>query len=166
MTNTQIIGLGVRLFSVWLFVYVVRNVPGMWNFNITESDASANLGVAVAVLILLGVIALLWFFPLTVATKLLPRVQSEGSLALPLDQVQAVGFCLLGLWILATGIPSASYWLLMSYHAVKPGSLLSFQPRDFASMTATGVQIILGIWLLFGAKGLRGLLRWARSAGS
>ncbi len=166
MTSTQIVGLGVRLFSVWLFVYVVRNVPAMWNFNVAESDASANVAVAVVAAVVLAIVAVLWFFPLTVARKLLPRTQSEDRLALPLEQVESAGFCLVGLWIVATAVPSAFYWILMSYYVLKPGSLLSLSPYELASMSSIGVQLILGIWLFFGAKGLRGLLRWARSAGS
>lgn len=166
MTGTQIVGLAVRLFSIWLFVYLLRNVPGMWHFNTIESDASANVAVAVTAVILLGIVVVLWLFPLTVASKLLPRDQSERKLAPPPEEVQSVGFCLLGLWIIATAVPSALYWILMSYHAAKPNAVLLLQPQDFGSMLSIGVQIMLGIWLLFGAKGLRGILRWARSSGS
>lgn len=32
MTSAQIVGLGVRLFAIWLVVSVVRHVPGAWQF--------------------------------------------------------------------------------------------------------------------------------------
>jgi uncharacterized protein YqhQ len=138
----------------------------MWNLRITEVDTTANIVVAIAALIFLAIVGLLWFFPVFVANKLLSNVESENRLTLPFEQVQAVGFCLLGLWIIATAIPSTVFWTVMSYHAAKPGAVLSLDTREFASMTAVGVQLIIGTWLLFGAKGLRGILRWARTAGS
>jgi len=166
MTAIQITGLGVRLFAVWLFVYVVRNFPSIWFFNTQQGDASANLVVVMTMLVVFAVIGLLWFFPLSVASKLLPPTVSDNRVALPPEQVQAVGFSLLGLWVLVHAIPSALYWVFMSYHAAKPMSLTELRPDDYASISTTGLEIVLGVWLLFGAKGLRGLLRWARSVGS
>ncbi len=166
MTATQVVALGVRLFSVWLFVYVVRNVPGMWQYNVLEADSSANLVVAIVACVLFTVVALLWFFPLTIASKLLPQTQLEDRINLPLEQAQAVGFSLLGLWMLTNAIPSALYWVLMSYYGAKPNSLLHLGAKEYALIASTVLELVLGIWLLFGAKGLLGILRRARSAGA
>jgi hypothetical protein len=166
MTATQVIALGVRLFSVWLFVYVVRNVPGMWQYNSLEADSSANLVVAIVACVLFAVVAVLWLFPLTVANKLLPQTLHEDRINLPLEQVQAVGFSLIGLWVLTNAIPSALYWVLMSYYGAKPNSLLHLSAKEYSLIASTVLELVLGIWLLFGAKGLLGILRRACSAGA
>lgn len=170
MSASQIAGLGLRLFALSLVLYVLGNAPAIWEFNSSASATSANLAVVIVSILLLVFAIVLWFFPLTIANALLPgRSMKIEGLAAPqvtFEQLQALAFCLLGLWILAEAIPNVFYWMLMAYHASRPELALEFRPRDIGSMVATGIKAILGVWLLFGAKGIRGLLRWARTAGT
>jgi hypothetical protein len=167
MTGAQIVGLGVRLFAIWLVVSVVRHAPGMWRFN-SSLEGSSSVYVATVVVGVLLVIfaAMLWFFPLTIAKTLIPSSAQTDYVQVPLDQAQSVGFTLLGLWVLAGGIPDSFYWLFMIYQASIPKSMFELRANDYAYVVSTAVEVILGIWLVFGARGLRGLLRWARSAGT
>jgi hypothetical protein len=168
MSASQIVGLGLRLFAVSLVLYVFGNAPAIWEFNLSAWVSSANLAVVIVSILLLVIAVALWFFPLTIAKALLPgrsvNIEGLGPPQITFEQLQALAFSLLGLWILAGAIPKVFYWILMAYHASRPELLLEFRPRDFGSMVATGTEAVLGIWLLFGAKGLRGLLRWAREA--
>lgn len=167
MTSTQIVGLGVRLFAVWLVVYVLRNVPGMWQFNATaEAAAPANLAVALIGAAVLLVAVVLWLFPLTVAGTLIPRSARTDHLRVPFDELQSVAISLLGLWVLTDSIPSAFYWVFMSSHASRPDLPLQLSGREYSLMMRTAVELAIGVWLLFGARGLLGLLRWARTAGT
>jgi hypothetical protein len=169
MTSAQIVGLGVRLFAIWLVVSVLRHVPGIWRFNASAAAAgngSTNLVIIVVTVLILAVAAGLWFFPLTVANKLVPRSSKTEQLHVPIDQAQSVGFSLLGLWVLTSSVPDSFYWVFMTYQASRPNSMLELRASEYSYMISTAVEVILGIWLLFGAKGLRGLLRWARTAGT
>ena len=170
MTGGQIVGLGVRLFAIWLVLYVLTNAPGMWRFNVSEGAVSANLVVILVSCLLLAAAAALWFFPLSVANKLVPgatkRTQDLERTGVPFEHVERLAFCLLGLWILAEAVPNCFYWVLMAYHAARPDSLLHFGPVEYARVAVTGSKLVMGLWLLLGAKGLRGLLRWARTAGT
>jgi len=169
MTSAQIVGLGVRLFAIWLVVSVVRHVPGVWQFNVSGAatgDSSTNVLIAVVTVLMLTLAAGLWFFPLTVANKLIPRSSKPDDLHVPIDQAQSVGFSLLGLWVLTNSIPDSFYWAFMSFQASRPNSMLELRASDYSYMVGTMVEVILGVWLLFGARGLRGLLRWARTAGT
>ena len=169
MTAAQIVGLGVRLFAIWLVVSVLRHLPGMWQFNASgaaASDGSTNVVVGVVAVLILALAAGLWFFPLTVASKLIPRSSKTDHLQLPVDQAQSVGFSLLGLWVLTNAVPDSFYWLFMTYQASRPNSMLELRANEYLYMVTTAVEVILGIWLLFGARGLRGLMRWARTAGT
>lgn len=120
--------------------------------------------------VLLVVATALWFFPLTIGNKLVPRAakNAEGveRTGVPFERIEGLAFCLLGLWILAEAVPNGFYWILMAYHAYRPESLLDLGPREYSRMAVTGTKLVIAIWLLLGAKGLRGLLRWARTAGT
>lgn len=169
MTSAQIVGLGVRLFAIWLVVSVLRHVPGMWQFNasgVAASNSATNLVIVVVAVLILALAAGLWFFPLTVANNLVPRSSKTDHLHVPIDQAQSVGFSLLGLWVLTNSVPDSFYWIFMTYQASRPNSMLELRGSEYAYMVTTAIEIILGIWLLFGARGLRGLLRWARTAGT
>jgi hypothetical protein len=167
MTSAQIVGLGVRLFAIWLVVSVLQHVPLMWQFSASVESSGSTYVVTVAVGALLLVLAAgLWFFPLAVANTLIPSSSKTDYVQLSLDQAQSVGFTLLGLWVLASAVPDSFYWLFMIYQASVPETLFELRTSNYASMVSTAVRLILGIWLLFGARGLLGLLRWARSAGT
>lgn len=169
MTGAQIIGLGVRLFAIWLVVSILRRVPGMWQFNVAAAgagDSSTNVVIVVVAVLILALAAGLWFFPLTVANKLIPRSSRTDHIHVPIEQAESVGFSLLGLWVLAGSGPDSFYWVFMGYQALRPNSILELRASEYSYMVATAVELILGVWLLFGAKGLRSLLRWARTAGT
>jgi len=166
MTNAQVVALGVRLFCVWLAVYLLRQMPGLWSLttnNLPDIGAATAVAIFTALMVLL--IVLLWFFPLFVARKLLPEATLDGPTSLPFDQAQRVGFCLLGLWLLTEAVPRAVYAAVMVYYSAKPNTAVDLQPQNYAAMAQTFVELCLGLWLLFGARGLLGLLYWARTAG-
>lgn len=167
MTSAQIVGLGVRLFAVWLLVSVVRHVPHMWQFSESMQSGSSAYALIVVVPVLTFLLAaVLWFFPLTVAKNLIPSSNRTDYVRVPLDQAQSIGFTLLGLWILGSAVPDSFYWVFMLYQASIPETLLDLHASHYANVVSTAVELILGIWLVFGARGLLGLLRWARTAGT
>lgn len=170
MSGRHIVGLGVRLFSIWLVLYVLTNVPGMWRFNVSADAESTNLVVIVVASLVLALAAALWLFPLSIANTLVPGRPTEPVGAeltqAPFERVERLAFCLLGLWVLAEVVPNGFYWLFMAYHASRPQSLLDFGPREYSMMAVTVSRLVIGVWLLFGARGLRGLLKWARTTGT
>jgi hypothetical protein len=166
MTNAQIVGLGVRLFAVWLIVYVSRLGPGLWTFNQRQDDTIGIIVVAIVLSLMFLIAVLLWVFPLTVASKLIPRSSLAQSTSLPIEELQRCGFLLLGLWVLSSAIPSFIRYGFLLYHSLRPGAMVELGLNLPAAMLQTGTELIIGIWLLFGARGLLGLLRWARRAGT
>jgi hypothetical protein len=85
---------------------------------------------------------------------------------LPIEQLQSAGFCLLGLWLLTEAIPRATYWMVMVYYSTRPNTPVDLGPGSYAQMFQIAVEIALALWMLFGARGLLGLVRWARTAGT
>ena len=167
MTGAQIVALGIRLFCIWFAFYLLRLIPGLFLLNARETvDPAYISATAVLSFILLLIIIGLWRYPLTVAKKLIPDSGLEHPTSLRTGQVESIGFCLLGLWLLSSAIPQIVYVAVIVYHSTRPNSMVSLEPHNYAAMARMVAELGIGLWLLFGAKGLRGLLYWARYAGT
>ncbi len=168
MQKEQIVAIAVRLFAIFLVVYAFRHASSM--LPLTNYPPPQNISyifIASATLPLLLAALLLWIFPLTIAAKLLPRSRrTESAGALSATEIQAVAFSILGLWVLTTAVPDIFYWITYVY-VMKNGGVdnSAFSPNLSGRIGATVVELVIGIWLLFGARGLTGLLRLARTAG-
>jgi hypothetical protein len=165
MTNAQAVGVGVRLFSIWLVVYVIRGGPALWVMNSREGDTIGMAVVASVMMVMLIVAAALWLFPLTVASRLIPRSALEQRTSVPVEDLQRCGFVLLGLWVLASAIPNFLRYSLLFYLTLRPGAMIDLGVNLPTAYVGTVAELVVGFWLLFGAKGLLSLLRWARTAG-
>jgi len=168
MTSKQFVALGVRLFCVWLAIYLMTGMTGYWiaiSRQPHNETAGAILLVAIAIFAL--IVILLWLFPLTVARKLLQPSALDQSIALPPhEQIERAGFCLMGLWLLTRALPGLVFDAVIVHLYHYPGSTLELSPQNYAAIAEHLVELALALWLLFSARGLRGLLDWARSAGS
>lgn len=167
MTNAQIVGLGVRLFAIWLAIYVIRQTPGLIFVNTRDLQGPGLVIVTVAVaIVLLFISVALWRSPLAVAQKLIPQSTLDQPTRLPVEQLQTAAFCLLGLWLLTEALPHGVYVAMIVYHSSRPNASVNLSPWEYANIAQLVAELIIGLWLLFGAKGLLGILRWARHAGT
>ncbi len=130
-----------------------------------KSGSGYGFVVTVCALLVLAAVGL-WFFPLAVARKLLPKATLDQPIPLPVDQVQRAGFCLLGLWVLTESVPYLVYYAVAFAASPSPNSLMSFEKDNYANVAHTIAEFVIGVWLLLGARGLLDVLRWARAAGS
>ncbi|HZR67622.1 MAG TPA: hypothetical protein VFB01_01070 [Burkholderiales bacterium] len=165
MTNAQSVAVGVRLFAIFLLVYVIRGGPGLWLMNWREGDTAGMTTVVVIMVALLAVAALLWLFPLSVASSLVPRSALERSSGLPVEDLQRCGFLLLGLWVLASAVPGFVRYAFLYYLSSRPGAMVDLGVNIPAAFVGIVCELVIGVWLVFGAKGLVGLVRRARDAG-
>jgi hypothetical protein len=167
MTNAQVVALGVRLFCIWLALFIVRHAPALWSLNTQQFPDSGAAGAVIIVSVVLIVVTIaLWFFPLAVARKLIPKATLDQPTPLPIDQLQSAGFCLLGLWVLTEAVPRLVYIIFIVYHSTRPNAMVALEPHNYAAIAQTIVELGIGSWLLFGAKGLLRAIRWARTAGT
>ena len=167
MTNAQVVALGVRLFCIWLGLYLIRHAPALWSLNTQQfPDSGAAAAVGIVSIILIAVTVALWFFPLGVARKLISKATLDQPTPLPIDQVQSAGFCLLGLWVLTEAVPRLVYIAFIVYHSTRPNAMVTLEPHNYAGIAQTVVEFSVGLWLLFGARGLLRVIRWARTAGT
>ncbi len=164
MQKEQIVGLAVRLFAIFLVVYTIRYGSSLLPMTRPPNNVSFLLLAGFTVPLLLAAL-LLWIFPLTIAGTILPEIKTSGS-SVPLEvgEIQIVAFSILGLWVLSTAVPDIFYWSTFVYLA--KGIEFSLTPEHIGNIVVTVIEIIIGVWLVFGAKGLRGLRRLVRISGT
>lgn len=110
MTPQQIVGLAVRLFAIWLVFGALQMVAnGMSANNQPGLEPTSAFFIWAAVMFLLALA--LWFFPMVVAHKLIPRTKFEDVLRVPASQAAAVACVILGLWLFTVHVlPSLAYY--------------------------------------------------------
>jgi hypothetical protein len=162
MSPHQAIAVGVRLFAVWLAIYWFQDIVTFY-FDSTSRAYSHALTIGAAVSLFVAVLVLtLWFFPRTVARKLLAASTPESTASAPPETWLAVGCALIGFWVLTHAVPALMRNLLFlyfsdpPYHDTTNGRIWLFY---------FSAEIVIALWLIFGTKGLRKLFLWAQTAG-
>lgn len=112
MTPQQFVGVALRLLALWLVLSAVRYffaIPAaLAQYDMAERTVySYSTGIAYIVAALP-----LWFFPMWLAGKLLPKTRFEHRLNLqPLEAIR-VGCALIGLWVFANAAPNLAWFFL------------------------------------------------------
>lgn len=107
MSPIQCVAVTVRPFAIWLAIYCARWVPYLYGVVRDADDVAVGALGVVVVLVSIGAVLFLWFFPRTVVARSLlpagdPATLSSGR---PESWV-TVGPTLLGLWVLTEAIPA------------------------------------------------------------
>jgi len=162
MTPLQILAVAVRLFVVWLAVSTGREILAVYVSGIARGSGDGALLAILSVVIVAAVAIALWYFPKTVARKLISPPDPEPQTSASADSWLAVGCALIGIWLFASSLPAFVRRLLIIHFSYGVGE----DPTDrnvwvFYYLS----QIAISLWLIFGAKGLSRLIRWARDAG-
>jgi len=161
MSREDIIAVALRLFALFLVVTAVRHAAGLASLGRLEESAMTILAAAALMFALtLAFAAVLWYFPLTIARKLLPSLRDAGAALSPQGlRVQEMAIVVLGLWVLASALPDTSYWLSLVLFTSGAGyESFSWLPENKANIVATAVEIVIGFVLILGARGLSNLL--------
>lgn len=167
MSREDIVAIAVRLFAIFLGIYVLRTLFGFVQFTSeTTFDAKAILASVAVVGAMAGAVLLLWFFPLSVARKLLPVMKEPRSEPnAGVDTLFALGLILMGLWLLANAIIDGLYWasLLLAMRAADMMHL-DLTPEQKASIFTTAVEVVVAMFLILGSTGIRNVVYRFRNA--
>lgn len=158
MSREDIVAILVRLFGLYMLFVAIRALPALAT---VLSDSQEGAVALAASLVATGLFAaLLWFFPLTIARKLLPAAsESPAGAALDAKTAWALAISAVGVWLVARALTDAVYWLVFYLRSREVGAeLAQLPPGDQAGMVATLVELLIGLFLTFGSSGLRGLL--------
>ncbi len=160
MSREDLVAIASRLFAVFLLVTTARSIPSAAAL-LPQGDYGPYIAlVAVVLLGAIAICALLWFFPLTIARKLLPVMKEPRSEeAMSSSAALSVGLTLLGVWVLAYAVPDAIYWitrfLLIRRMQVEH---YAWGPEEIASIVTTLAELALAAWLVFGSSGIKRLI--------
>jgi len=169
MRLVQIVGLVVRVFAVFLVVNNLFYAARVIDYAMSKPDHYIAMALNLVLAFVPTFVAIfLWFFPLAVATKLIPDV-GNASVQAPMgaEELEVVAYSVVGLWVLTAALPDALYWAVLYYRAkADPAMSPNLPPASIAAMLLTGGKLVLGIWLMLGSRGLVGLIRRIRYAGT
>jgi hypothetical protein len=161
MSPIQAVALGVRLFAIWLAIDMLRWIPYLYkDLRRFDNETVTAIGFATSVLIILLVV-FLWFFPRTVALRLLPGRETQPITDVSPDRWFAVGCALLGLWVLTNAIPALVQNTYVLFYTQR--NQMSRPEGWDAAILHYLVELVIGVWLLLGASGARRLVWWARA---
>lgn len=159
MSPYQAVAVAVRVFAVWLGIYVLRTAA---SFAFTPSREVPGFGVAAAIVALTGVlVALLWFFPGSIARKILSADNATADSTASPDLWLSMGCALLGLWMLTSAVPS----LVLDGYALIYVDAAADNSELKRSVLYILIQIVIALWLVLGAKAFRRFFWWLRTAG-
>lgn len=160
MSREDVIAIAVRLFAIFLLITVVRSFPSAIALIGQEGPKPSLVLVGLVSVCSLALCAFLWFFPLTVARKLLPTMREPRSeTAMSGSVALSVGLTLLGVWVLAYALPDAIYWttlLLLSRQV--DGEYFDWGNEQIAHMVTTLAELVFAVWLIFGSSGIKRLI--------
>jgi len=161
VSREDYVAVAARLFAVYIAFKVVLQLPvGAQTLSQDQDMAWAGL-YALALLVSLALCAFLWFFPLTIARKLLPVMKEPRSdQAINASVGLSLGLTLIGIWFLANGTIDAVYWLALIVRTKQHVEQLDFawSPEQLASMASTVFEVAVGACLVLGSTGLQQLI--------
>ncbi len=158
MTPHQIIAVAFRLFAIWLLLHALGWVPSFFG---VRGSQSPYVYMTFILALNAAIILALWFFPQTIAGKLLPSQAGQSQPSTTADTWLAIGCTLIGLWTLTTTIPQLVYSLFVL------NTMSSYDDRSQLHQTVLyhAVQLAIAVWLVLGGKGVEKIFRWAQNAG-
>jgi hypothetical protein len=164
MSPHQTIAVAVRLFAIWLFLSLITGLVTFASQFRWQDYPNKGLTMGLIALVTVVVVLALWFFPQTVARRLLGSsagVSPGTPASVPPDTWLSMGCAVLGLWALASSLPAAvrDVVILKSSDAITDTSEVhNWLLYDLGRM-------VIAVWLMFGAVGFRGIFWWAQNAG-
>jgi hypothetical protein len=165
MNSQPYLIVGVRLFAIWVWLYLIRQLPSLFASS-AHVDTSYVVAAAMSAVVIGLVAFVLWVKASTIARKLLPQSnEPPPSSAWKPEVVLTTGAVLLGLYVLTEAIPNVVYYLSLVYFWDEFGGRLEMTPQMYAGMVRVAAQLGVAIWLVFGGKGLVKVFQWARYAG-
>ena len=162
MSPHQTIAVSVRLFAVCLAIHAGGEILSFYIASSGQDNVHALLIALSASLFVAVVILALWFFPLTIARKLLSSPKPEASIPASSDMWLSMGCALIGLWMLTSSLPALVRNSLILYFA---GATYDDTARLNLWLLYYAAEVGIALWLILGAKGFKQLYWWAQKAG-
>ncbi len=160
MKSSHYLAIAVRLFSIVLFIYALRQSTMLIEVIIKDSINGmpvSLLFISATVFSPLAISLLLWYFPLTVSNKILKPEIDKVIEPLSAISILTVMVLAIGLYVFYHAFIDSVYWATlwhMSSQGPNADASLYLMEDNKANIVATIVEIIVSIGLIFKAKSL------------
>ena len=168
MSNESVVVIVLRLAGIFLFVLILGHfltITPTVAFEFGMKGPALTVW-SVFVCSTLAASLVLVVAPGAIARRLMPRDERVAP-ATPwtIDDLQAALFSALGLFFLVDAGSDLTRWIASMALVIGTGRGVEHTLLNVGFQAYLVVRLVTGIWLLFGARGLRGLIRKARKAG-
>lgn len=151
MTPQHIVGLGVRLFAVWLVISSIRYLSSVPLYIVSTGDITEKVYQAyIVAAAYLGAGLLLWFFPLTAAHRLIPGSKLNDKLRIDVMSAAQVGCALLGLWLLTKSLHGVVGNILILY--LNQISIRDFETYAQVEFWVYIFELVFALFLIFKSR--------------
>jgi hypothetical protein len=171
MEHRALASLIIRIAGLLVIVSAITNAARYFG-PFFYADATQKVGVAVVLLsvfisvvmpVLLGL--LLVYFPGTTTTRVLRIEGLEAGDENNTKPLQRVAFGAIGMWLAAYALIDSVYvyartrlYFRMLEEMPSYAKLPAMNADDFGNLVASALQLIIGIWLLLGNRGIVNVL--------
>jgi len=170
LTPQQVLTLVIRLFAIGLVLYSFQVAVGqLAAFNQVELE-----DIDILAMLFLGALApivvalFLWFFPLSIANRLVRPspllTETEASQDTDLYQL---AFIVLGIYLLYGVISDTAYWWGIAVYMKDPDPFvepLQLVPGQKAAIVVTAIEFVMSLFLIFGSKAISAFIQRVRHA--
>ena len=172
MTAREFAFIVSRAMGVYLFLGTIIFVASYISVAASFREAGAWLGMAAVGLLSVAYFSLaLWFWVKAgwLAGRMMEGIAGPASAdeerQLDAVSVVQVGVSLIGVYVLSEAFPKATQAVMLMVFQNQTGDIPDLRPSLVASWVSLGVQLFLGVCLMFGGGSLARLIGWARVAG-
>ena len=152
------LGIVIRLFSIWLFLYSVTQLSYLLEsliYGTVQGIAASSVVTILQYLPWLFFAIFLWLFPLSIAKKVIPsEVGPENSTITP-REMMSVLISVVALCFLYRSIMDTFYWLTLwnvTANSGEGGIPITFGADQRASMYATAIEFFAAVMLFFNSR--------------
>ena len=157
MTKKEIATLSFKVLSLYAFIKAIDKLSTlinyMYKYRLSEVGILNFMIFAAPALLLFLCGGLLWFIaPMLASSISKSKTVSEDNAAASLLSIQAVAFSIVGLYMVANSLPAivrSTIW-----HFTTASNSMGESSPLVGDIMGSLVQIVLGLWLLFGSRGL------------
>ncbi len=170
MNRNEWTELSLKIFALFLFFKFLTAVPNFINMPVIAEKYAGSWampGAITGVLVSLVLAMVVWRLAPVLSKAIWRKTEPPQAISNPsMDEIQAAIFSAIGLFVLITALPGISEYLVLINQTSSPfqsESALEFKAKiELATML---VQSAIGLFLLFGSRGLVAVIKMVRNLG-
>jgi hypothetical protein len=162
MTAQQAVGLAGRLFAIWLALGAFQSWAVARALHAEGALDGSWLPYSLPAIYWIAAV-MLWFFPLSIAHRLVPRTRFQDRMALPSQQVVVVACVVLGLAvILLRALPALAAYVVTASLWIAAGQPISaMDAEQHVNAWVGAIQLAVGLAFVLKADALAERIRGA-----